>query len=105
MINNKLIYDNFPLSPLGHPETSRYTEFDEEYKGWKIWLDCPNGEILAVDILHYERELWLGTPTYEEFEYDDDEKIIAHAKKLIDEIEVFLESSPDQLSLFDGAAK
>lgn len=88
---------------MGNPETSGYKEFDDEYKGWKIWLDCPNGGILAVDILHYERGLWLGYPTTEEFEYDDNEGIVNYARKVIDEIESFLQSLSGQLSLFEMA--
>jgi hypothetical protein len=101
MIDNQLISDNFLLSPMGKPETSGYKEFDDEYRGWRIWLDCPNGGILAVDILHYERGLWLGCSTCEKFDYDDDEGIVNYAKEIIDKIESFLDGLSGQLSLLE----
>lgn len=45
----------------------------------------------------------MSYPTTEEFEYDDNEGIVNYARKVIDEIESFLQSLSGQLSLFEMA--
>ena len=54
------------------------------YKNWAICPEAPNGEIIAVDILHLESGERYTRCTEEEYDYWDDEGIVAMAQKAID---------------------
>jgi hypothetical protein len=63
-------------------------EPDETYKGWNIWLECPNGGILAV-IVQKGKQLF-DAPTFLDYEPSDRESydlILAEAQYFIDEQE------------------
>jgi hypothetical protein len=63
-------------------------EPDETYKGWNIWLECPNGGILAVIV--QKGEQLFDAPTFLDYEPGERESygaILAEAQCFIDEIE------------------
>ena len=70
----------------------------QPYRGWGIYLDIPNGGILAVDIIHESG--WWGRPTDEEFGYYHSTLIRDFAKAVIDEVERCIAEVPGQLNLF-----
>lgn len=63
-------------------------EPDEAYKGWNIWLECPNGGILAVIVQKGEK--LFDAPTFLDYEPGERESydlILAEAKCFIDQQE------------------
>ena len=56
------------------------------YRGWAISLEIPNGGIIAVDILHLESGERYTRCTEEEYDYFDDEGIVAMAREAIDAV-------------------
>jgi hypothetical protein len=63
-------------------------EPDEGYKGWGIWLECPNGGILAA-IIQKEEQIYdtLTFLDYEPGEHESYDLILAEAQCFIDELE------------------
>ncbi len=95
------LLDQFGFVWLG--EECDYSDNELElYKNWSIYLDIPNGGILAVDIIHESG--WWGRPTYEEFGYYHGTLIKDFAKSVIDEVERCVMAVPGQLSLFEESA-
>jgi DNA-directed RNA polymerase subunit RPC12/RpoP len=93
------LVDQFGFIHMG--EECDYPENEiEPYKDWGIYLDIPNGGILAVDIIH-ESGYW-GVPTSEDFGYYHGTLIRDFAKAVIDEVERCVAEVPAQLSLFKG---
>jgi hypothetical protein len=67
---------------------SSSNEPDAVYKGWTIWLECPNGGILAVIV--QKGEQLFDTPTFLDYEPGDSESydaILAEAHAFIDKQE------------------
>ncbi len=64
------------------PETD---EPDEIYKGWGIWVECPNGGILAV-IVQKDDQLF-DAATFLDYEGNDFDSVFAEARFFIDEQE------------------
>ncbi len=99
-----LVVENCEISCMGNAKECPYTDFKTEYREWKIWLDCPNGGILAFEIISENHNLWLGLPTFpgclRSFDYHDSDGIIAYAKENIDKVENYLSSLTGQLQLF-----
>lgn len=91
----KQIRGKFSLVSMGDV-SSFYNDVDEEYRGWLISLVCPNGGILAVDLVHKERGFYFCKQTHPEFDYEDDDGILKHAKELINQIEDFIASADNQ---------
>lgn len=91
----KRIKEKFSLVSMGDVG-SFCDNVDEEYRGWLISLVCPNGGILAVDLVHKERELYFCKQTHPEFDYHDREGIKIYAVALINEIEDFIASADGQ---------
>ena len=71
---------------LNHDDISFNDEVSEEYKGFKIVLDCPNGGIISVTFFD-EYEIWgcLTEAFYEDKHHDSDWHIEL-AKQKIDEL-------------------
>ena len=64
------------------PETD---EPDEIYKGWGIWVECPNGGIIAV-IVQKDDQLF-DAATFLDYGSRDFESILFEARCFIDEQE------------------
>jgi hypothetical protein len=63
-------------------------EPDEVYKGWEIWLECPNGGVLAA-IIRKEEQIF-DTPTFLDYDPGDitaSDSILTEARCFIDELE------------------
>lgn len=60
--------------------------FVEDYCGWEIRLCIPNGGIIGVSIWDKDKDYWWCTGTDDEFDYHDDEGIVAYAKISIDKV-------------------
>jgi hypothetical protein len=98
-----LIVENCEISCMGIAGHCLYTdaEYRGEYRGWKIYLSSPpNGGILGFEIIHYSKDLWLGSLTFLDFDYCDSDGIVAYAKENIDKVETYLASISGQLQLF-----
>jgi hypothetical protein len=64
------------------PETD---EPDEIYKGWGIWLESPNGGIIAAIVRKGEQ--LFDSATFLDYEGDDGAAILAEAHLFVDEQE------------------
>ena len=98
-----LIVENCEISCMGNVQQCLYTDadFKAEYRGWKIYLSSPpNGGILGFEIIHENKDLWLGSLTFLDFDYCDSDGIVACAKENIDKVETYLASISGQLQLF-----
>jgi transcription antitermination factor NusG len=85
---------------MGSSTTSGYgAEEMEAYKDWDIYLDIPNGGMLAVDLIHRPTRGWWGIPTEGRFDYHECDEAIAWAKTIIDAIEAKLGNEPEQTDL------
>ena len=65
-------------------------EFEAKYRGWDIYLACPNGGIIGVDIISPEREMFSCVTEFDgldwSFGYHDYEGIMGWAKRGIDAV-------------------
>lgn len=70
------------------------------YHDWKVCTESPNGGLLAVSI--NDGINWYSCPTFDLFGYNDWDKAIDWAKRVVDEVESkrVLEATAIQLSLF-----
>ena len=67
--------------------------FTEDYHGFLIMPEFPNGGMTAISLLHTETKRWWSIPTcvhefnsdLPDFDYGNDDKAIAWVKSLIDE--------------------
>jgi DNA adenine methylase len=60
---------------------------DEEYRGWKIYLPCPNGGILGADLTSPDERVFCCITEFPgpwHFDYNHYEGILGHAKRAID---------------------
>jgi hypothetical protein len=84
----KLLEDDHAFAWMGNSATSGYADEDlESYKDWEIYLDIPNGGMLAVDLIHRPTSGWWGFPTEGKFSYYECDEAIAWAKQVIDQVE------------------
>lgn len=58
---------------------------DEIYKDWGIWVECPNGGILAVIV--QKGDLLFDAATFLDYEPDDFKSILFEVRCFIDEQE------------------
>ena len=103
-INNLLMQKGFIWVDYSQNIDYYLDEDLESYKDWEIYLDIPNGGVLAVDIIHRDSGGTWSYSTYPQFDYLDADKIIDFVRSTIDEIENKLKQKDNcmgiQLTLF-----